>query len=124
MSRPYEHRGKIEVASRCYYRRTRAKNAPWLPACDGYYERKPKGILLMNQTGEPFAFVAQNGSSVWLVTAFRHTDGRTYYMNALTEESGRRLGIEDPIGSGWRRSHEVARSITDQVAAHELAAAA
>jgi hypothetical protein len=83
----------------------------------GEYRVRAAGVLLLDQTGAPFAFVVngrKHGDSPFIVTAFRQDDGRTRYMYSTTERTRQALGMTLDT---CQESYELAREILRQAEA-------
>ena len=62
--------------------------------CSGYYKKTKKGVYLYNMRKELFAFMKSDDKFTGIVSAYKHADGKTYYMQALSSDVERFLGLD------------------------------
>lgn len=68
---------------------------PELP-CDGTFAPNQGGLLFCDMAGEPFAQLVNNRfGERFFVTAYRHSDGRIYYMHGLRIADKEKLGLPE-----------------------------
>ncbi|CAE6795260.1 hypothetical protein R70006_05042 [Paraburkholderia domus] len=70
---------------------------------DGFYERKPNGILLFGEDREPFVFVVANASQGYFFVSCHRTGEGIRYMNSTTSSDEERLGL-DTLGYAAERA--------------------
>jgi hypothetical protein len=63
--------------------------------CSGYYKKTKRGVYLYNMRKELFAFMKADSKFTGIVTAYKHNDGKIYYMNALASDVERFLGLDN-----------------------------
>jgi len=63
--------------------------------CAGYYKKTKRGVYLYNMQKELFAFMKADDKFTGIVSAYKHKDGKTYYMNALTSDVEKWIGLEN-----------------------------
>lgn len=80
--------------------------------CSGQYRTRKGGILLLDLQGKPFAFIAdgskqkERSGNCWFVTASQD-NGRTFYMQGLSERTEKALGID---GMSYSAQHDLAKA--------------
>jgi|SRR5580692_5587674 hypothetical protein len=62
--------------------------------CSGYYKVRKHGVLLMDLQSKPFAFIADQLSGQWFVTAGYADNGKLIFMQGLAEYTEKQLGID------------------------------
>lgn len=79
---------------------------------DGFYQRKPNGILLFDESRQPFVFVVANArQGYFFVSCSRHgKDIR--YMHSTTSTDEKRLGLDT---LGYAAGRALAESLPEQL---------
>ena len=81
--------------------------------CTGFYKVVKNGIRLMDQQGEPFAFVYDNGRSDRGIVSCRKHGKRYRYMFSTMTMDEKKLGFEN--GLGYVQSVELAEKLLNEV---------